>query len=74
MLHNFTVRSILPVASPPPDRTSTLSVSCFTKLVAGDLCRPVTGDWARDTWDALLREDLQSCPAGRPAERFAGAG
>jgi WD40 repeat protein/class 3 adenylate cyclase len=44
------------------------------QLLVGDFTRPVTTDWQRDVSDALLCEDLQSCFAGRPQERFAGIG
>jgi WD40 repeat protein/class 3 adenylate cyclase/tRNA A-37 threonylcarbamoyl transferase component Bud32 len=44
------------------------------QLVAGDLKRPVTTDWAKGVADSLLREDLERCFAGDPGNRFAGAG
>jgi len=44
------------------------------QLLAGDFTRPVTTDWAKDIVDSLLREDLQHCFAGKPEDRFAGAG
>ena len=44
------------------------------QLLVGDFARPVTGDWAEDIRDMLLREDLKHCLAGRPGDRFVGAG
>jgi WD40 repeat protein len=44
------------------------------QLLVGDFARPVTTDWAQDVADPLLREDLQHCFAGRPEDRFPGAG
>lgn len=44
------------------------------QLIVGDLTRPVTGDWAEDIEDPLLREDLRGCLAGDANKRFAGAG
>lgn len=46
----------------------------FYQLVMGDFSQPVTGDWINDIEDSLLREDLRHCLAGRPADRFTGAG
>jgi WD40 repeat protein/serine/threonine protein kinase/class 3 adenylate cyclase len=43
------------------------------QLLVGDFAQPVTGDWAKDIEDTLLREDLQHCLAGKPQDRFAGA-
>jgi len=43
------------------------------QLLAEDLTQPVTTDWARAIPDAVLREDLQRCLAGRPEERFGSA-
>jgi WD40 repeat protein/serine/threonine protein kinase/class 3 adenylate cyclase len=44
------------------------------QLAVADFRRPVTGDWAEDIDDPLLREDLKRCLAGKPEDRFAGAG
>ena len=33
----------------------------------------MTGDWSDDITDALLKDDLQHCLAGKPGDRFAGA-
>jgi WD40 repeat protein/class 3 adenylate cyclase len=44
------------------------------QLLVGDFTRPVTTDWAGDISDPLLREDLRHCFAGKPEDRFAGAG
>jgi len=43
------------------------------QLLVEDLTQPVTTDWARAIPDAVLREDLQRCLAGRPEERFGSA-
>jgi TolB-like protein/DNA-binding winged helix-turn-helix (wHTH) protein/Tfp pilus assembly protein PilF len=43
------------------------------QLLVGDFTQPVTTDWARAIPDAVLREDLQRCFAGRPEERFGSA-
>ncbi len=43
------------------------------QLVLADFRRPVTGDWAEEIQDPLLREDLRRCLAGKPDDRFAGA-
>ena len=43
------------------------------QLLVADFAQPVTTDWARAVPDAVLREDLQRCFAGRPDERFASA-
>jgi len=43
------------------------------QLLAGDLTRPPTMDWARDIESPLLKEDLSKCLAGNPQERFAAA-
>ena len=43
------------------------------QLIVGDLARPVTGDWADDIADPLLRDDLRKCLAGDPQKRFVGA-
>jgi serine/threonine-protein kinase len=43
------------------------------QLAVGDFAQPVTGDWAKEVQDPLLREDLQRCLAGKPQDRFAGA-
>jgi eukaryotic-like serine/threonine-protein kinase len=40
------------------------------QLLVEDFTQPVTTDWARAIPDAVLREDLQRCFAGRPEERF----
>lgn len=44
------------------------------QLVAEDLSRPLTTDWAKRVADPFLREDLERCFAGDPQERFASAG
>jgi class 3 adenylate cyclase/tetratricopeptide (TPR) repeat protein/tRNA A-37 threonylcarbamoyl transferase component Bud32 len=44
------------------------------QLLVGDFSRPVTIDWANEISDPLLRDDLKRCFAGRPEQRFAGAG
>jgi serine/threonine protein kinase len=44
------------------------------QLLVGDLSRPVTIDWTKDIADPLLRDDLQHCFAGKPEDRFVGAG
>jgi WD40 repeat protein/class 3 adenylate cyclase/tRNA A-37 threonylcarbamoyl transferase component Bud32 len=44
------------------------------QLLVGDFSRPVTTDWAEHMADPLLREDLKRCFAGKPQDRFAGAG
>jgi len=44
------------------------------QLLVGDLSRPVTTDWGKDVGDPILRDDLQHCFAGKPEDRFAGAG
>jgi serine/threonine-protein kinase len=44
------------------------------QLLVGAFPRPLTSDWTRDIADPLLRDDLWRCVAGRPEERFAGAG
>lgn len=49
-----------------------LGVVLYELLIA-DFTQPVTGDWATEIQDPLLREDLQHCLAGRPQDRFAGA-
>jgi serine/threonine protein kinase/class 3 adenylate cyclase/dienelactone hydrolase len=59
-------------ASPQSDIYS-LGVVLY-QLLVGDLHRPLTTDWPRAIDDALLREDLTRCFAGRPEERFANAG
>lgn len=46
----------------------------FYQLLIGDLARPLATDWAKDVHDPLLREDLESCFAGNPADRFISAG
>ena len=43
------------------------------QTIVGDFTRPFTGDWSRQISNPLLREDLEKCFAGDPAERFAGA-
>jgi eukaryotic-like serine/threonine-protein kinase len=43
------------------------------QLLVEDFTQPVTTDWARAIPDAVLREDLQRCFAGRPEERFENA-
>ncbi|MBI4664543.1 MAG: protein kinase [Verrucomicrobia bacterium] len=50
-----------------------LGVVLYQCLV-GDFARPLASDWAKDVHDPLLREDLESCFAGNPADRFASAG
>lgn len=50
-----------------------LGVALF-QLAVSDFRRPVTGDWAKEIQDPLLREDLEQCFAWKPEERFAGAG
>ena len=42
------------------------------QLLVGDFTSPVTGDWSNDITDALLKDDLQHCLAGKPGDRFAG--
>jgi len=44
------------------------------QLLAGDFTRPVTTDWADNVADPLTREDLKHCFAGKPENRFTGAG
>jgi WD40 repeat protein/class 3 adenylate cyclase len=44
------------------------------QLVVGAFNRPLTSDWTEDIADPLLRDDLRHCVAGKPADRFAGAG
>jgi WD40 repeat protein len=44
------------------------------QLLVGDLTRPVATDWGDDITDPLLRDDLRHCVAGKPADRFVGAG
>jgi hypothetical protein len=44
------------------------------QLVVGAFNRPLTSDWTEEIADPLLRDDLRHCVAGKPAERFAGAG
>lgn len=44
------------------------------QLLVGDFKRPVTADWTQDIPDPLLREDLHSCFARKPEERFAAVG
>lgn len=43
------------------------------QMLAGDLSRPVTIDWAKEVDEPLLREDLIRCFAGNPQDRFASA-
>lgn len=43
------------------------------QMLVGAFNRPLTSDWAEDVPDALLRDDLRRCVAGRPADRFAAA-
>lgn len=43
------------------------------QLLVGDFTRPVATDWGNDVPDSLLRQDLHSCLAGKPQDRFAGA-
>ncbi len=43
------------------------------QLLAADFAHPLTTDWAKAIHDPLLREDLEKCFAGNPAERFASA-
>lgn len=45
----------------------------FYQLIVGDLSEPLTTDWERRVDDPLLIEDLRSCLAGNPADRFASA-
>lgn len=40
------------------------------QLVVGDLTRPLTGDWAKNVSDPLLKDDIEHCIAGEPGERF----
>ncbi len=49
-----------------------LGVVLFQSLVA-DYNRPITADWADAIEDPLLREDLSSCLAADPRNRFSGA-
>ena len=58
-------------AGPASDIYS-LAVVLF-QLLAGDLQRPLTADWARTIAEPLLREDLSHGLATDPAERFASA-
>jgi WD40 repeat protein/class 3 adenylate cyclase len=44
------------------------------QLLVGAFNRPLTSDWAEDVTDPLLRDDVRHCVAGKPADRFAGAG
>jgi WD40 repeat protein/serine/threonine protein kinase/class 3 adenylate cyclase len=44
------------------------------QLVVGAFNRPLTSDWTEEVGDPLLRDDLRHCVAGKPAERFVGAG
>jgi len=44
------------------------------QLAVADFRRPVVTDWAKAIADPLLREDLQSCFAGNPNDRFASTG
>ena len=44
------------------------------QLVVGAFNRPLTTEWAEDVPDPLLREDIGRCVAGKPENRFAGAG
>jgi serine/threonine-protein kinase len=44
------------------------------QLIVGDFSHPVTTDWAEEISDSLLKEDLKRCFAGRPEQRFSGAG
>ena len=44
------------------------------QLLVGDFSRPVTGEWAEEIADPLLREDLKHCLVGKPEDRFTGVG
>ncbi len=44
------------------------------QLLVGDFKRPVTADWIEDVSDPLLRDDLRSCFARKPEDRFAAVG
>ncbi len=44
------------------------------QLMAGAFNRPLTSDWTEEIGDPLLRDDLRHCLAGKPADRFVGAG
>ena len=44
------------------------------QLLVGAFNRPLTSDWTEEIADPLLRDDLRHCVAGKPAERFVGAG
>jgi WD40 repeat protein/class 3 adenylate cyclase/tRNA A-37 threonylcarbamoyl transferase component Bud32 len=44
------------------------------QLLVGSFNRPLTSDWTEEIADPLLRDDLRHCVAGKPAERFVGAG
>jgi len=43
------------------------------QFLVEDFTQPVTGDWAEEIQDPLLRDDLKHCLTGKPNERFAGA-
>jgi serine/threonine protein kinase/class 3 adenylate cyclase len=58
-------------ASPASDIYSLVVV--LFQLLAGDLQRPLTADWAEAIAEPLLREDLSRGLATDPAERFASA-
>jgi WD40 repeat protein len=60
---------------PASTRSDTYSLGVVLyQLLCGDLKRPVTTDWAGSVSDPLLVDDLRRCFAGKPDERFAGAG
>jgi WD40 repeat protein/class 3 adenylate cyclase len=44
------------------------------QMLVGAFNRPLTSDWTEDIADPLLRDDLRHCVAGKPADRFVGAG
>ena len=60
---------------PATTRSDTYSLGVVLyQLLAGAFNRPLTSDWTKEVADPLLRDDLRHCVAGKPADRFVGAG
>lgn len=60
---------------PPSIRSDIYSLGVVLyQVLAGDLSRPLTMDWANDVSDPYLREALAHCFAGKPQERFSSTG